>query len=156
MAFVQVINTWVDTERSQGLNSADADNQFLTDSSPFIAAIESTRQFAILWSVSFDIAIEQETIGPARLALSKLWQASRPFRVSIETIRGVPSGEYCWFEREIFYFGFKVLFALVSIGAQMLLEITVRVVQARFPRAERPVRSRFLTWSPESTPRPPE
>ena len=34
-----------------------------------------------------------------------------------------------WFERQIFDFGFEVLFALIAIGAQVLFEVTVRVVE---------------------------
>ena len=60
MAFVEMINSGVDPKRPQRLDSANANNQFLSDASTFIAAVESTGQLAIFWTIAFDIAVQQK------------------------------------------------------------------------------------------------
>ena len=59
VAFIEVIDAGSDAQRSQNSNSTYAEHEFLANSSPFIASIESSRQFSILGIIAFDVAVEQ-------------------------------------------------------------------------------------------------
>ncbi len=60
VSLVEVQHARRDAERGERAHAADAEQQFLPDADPVVAAIEPRGQLAIFGQVAFDVRIEQE------------------------------------------------------------------------------------------------
>ncbi len=127
--FVQMIHPRRDAQRRQRLHAADAQHQFLANTGAMVAAVQPAGQLAILGAVPFDVAIEQIQVHAADVHQPDLGEQLAGARVDRHgdllavLVAGRPHGH-------VFNFRVDVLFALVAVDVEVLLEIALVVEQA--------------------------
>ncbi len=128
VAFVEVIDARRDSQGRQRSHAADAKHQFLANARAVIAAVQTARQLTILRAVAFHVAIEQ--IQPHA---SHVHQPHFGVQLAGAGLDGdghlFAIGPQRGLHRHVFDFRVEVLFALVAVEIQVLLEIALVVEQ---------------------------
>ena len=125
-AFVQMVNAWDDAQGSQGFDAADAEDQFLANPRADIAAVETRSQFAILWPIAFDIAVEQ-----VQRNASDAHEPDSCLQLAVERVDRnrdrIALGIAGRFHRHVFDLGVEVFFLLPAFAVEVLPEIALVV-----------------------------
>ena len=129
VAFVQVKRARRDAERTQRFHTADAEHQLLTNARAVVAAVQPRGQLAIFRAIAFDVAVEQVQLhaadvhaphlGVQRTATGIDSHADRPARIVDGRVH-----------RQVLDFRVEILFDLVTVVIETLLEVALVVEQA--------------------------
>ena len=127
--FVEVKNARGNPQGGQRADPAHPGHQFLADPRAVVAAVEPGGQFAVLGAVAGHVAVQQIQLHPPHAHQPHLRQQPARARLDLhgDRLAGAVAGGL---HGEVFHLRVQVLFLLVAVDVQVLLEIALVVEQA--------------------------
>ena len=127
--FVEVIDARHDSHRTDRPHAADAEHNFLADTYPRVAAVETARELAVLGRVALDIAIEQVEGHAAHRHLPDLGENRARPRVDLhdERLALRVDGRL---DRQHLDPRLQVVLVLIAVDVELLLEVALVVEQS--------------------------
>ena len=129
VAFVEMQHAGRDAHRFQRAESADAEQQFLADTNPAIAAIQVRRQLAIFRRVGLDVGIEQQQIATSNFHAPHARANRTSARIDLHLNRLAVRADRR-LHRKMIHVILGVLFLLPTFIVEALAEISLAVEQA--------------------------
>jgi hypothetical protein len=129
VALVEVVDAGHDPHRPDRLHAPHAEDQFLADPDPRVAAVEPARQFAVLRGVALDVGVEQVQADAADRHLPDLGE-ERPAagvdlhgdRLAVEPDRRL--------DRQRLDPRLQIFLVLVAVDVELLAEVALVIEQA--------------------------
>ena len=128
VAFVEVEHAGRDAHRLDGAETADTEQQLLTDAGARVASVEARSEFAVLGRVALNVGVEQEEIAAADLDLPNFC-TDRPAAGPDLHDDGLAVGTDGGLHGELIDVGADVLLLLPSSLVEALQEVALAVEQ---------------------------
>src|SRR5262249_41223686 len=126
---IEVKHTRSNAHRLQGAETSNAQQQFLPDPNPAVAAIETGREIPVLRRVSDNIGVEKKQIAPSDFQPPDSRPDRTASRFRLHHYRPAVCSDR-QLHRQLIHIGLEILFLLPAVAIEPLPEVTLAIKQA--------------------------